>query len=338
VGTARVAALSALLASLLAGPGCFKPTFHDRAFFCADGGVCPGGLKCDKRHNPPLCVSEFDGGAGMGGKGGKGGAGGEAGHFDAGVDAQDAIDAPCVGPVSQGCVAPADAAVGMCDPVCNTGCGQCYQKCSVSPAGDLTCNTPYNPSIPPLGVLAGPCQTSQFSGDPSTQTDNCQPGTVCIQHNVCGPRCYQFCRKDTDCQPNASCGIDAGGGNMLCDVPTVTCDPVAGAADQVGSSGCPGTVQTCYLSSDTGHTTCDCYTSPGLMHGASCVHARDCYPGLTCTDPYGNMGKKCYKVCRLPSDGGTANPNESSCAVAKCTPIVLSKTGALTATYGVCPE
>jgi hypothetical protein len=226
----------------------------------------------------------------------------------------------------------------LCDPVCNTGCSQCYQKCSVAPTGDLTCNTPYMPTLPPLGVLAGPCQTSQSSGDPTTQTDNCQPGTACVQHNVCGPRCYQFCRADTDCQTNAQCTIDAGGGNKYCDVPTMPCNPVAGAADKVGSSGCPGTVQTCYLSSDTGHTTCDCYTSPGLGHGASCVHARDCYPGLTCTDPFGNMGKKCYKVCRLPSDAGAADPSEKGCDVATCIPIVLTNGSGLTATYGVCPE
>jgi hypothetical protein len=68
------------------------------------------------------------------------------------------------------------------------------------------------------------------------------------------------------------------------------------------------------------------------------VHARDCYPGLTCTDPFGNMGKKCYKVCRLPSDGGAADPSEKGCDVATCIPIVLTNGSGLTTTYGVCPE
>jgi hypothetical protein len=162
-------------------------------------------------------------------------------------------------------------------------------------------------------------------------------------HNACGNRCYQFCRKNSDCQTNASCTIDAGAGNSFCDVPTVACDPVQGAATNPATSGCPAgsTLQSCYLSSDTGNTVCDCYQA-GVGNHQPCVRARDCYGGLTCTDPFGHGMKACYKVCRLPSpDGGAdltrTDLNEQPCAASTCIPILLSN-GTTTTVYGVCPE
>jgi len=247
------------------------------------------------------------------------------------------VDAACLDPMTP--CTPGDA--GMCDPVCNTGCSKCYQKCSVDTAGDLTCNQ-LSTTGKPAGILqlCGPFQSS--SSDLTTQSDNCQPGSACIAHNICGARCYQFCRKDADCQTNASCSIDAGGGNSFCDVPTMPCNPVQGAASASATSGCPAgnTLQSCYLSSDTGKTVCDCY-QVGVGKGQPCVHARDCFGGLTCTDPFGHGTKLCYKVCRLPSpDGGAATPAnaaEQGCSASSCVPILLSN-GTTTTVYGVCPE
>jgi hypothetical protein len=340
---ARAAALSALLASLLA-TGCYKPNIKPGALKCATNGACPDDFKCNVFVTPAVCVpsSTVLSGGGAGGEGGQGGPGGAAGGSTAtggivGTGGMDAGTPPCLSQVTP-CAA---GGTGMCDPVCNTGCGKCYQKCSVDPIGELTCNPVFMPGSPLLGVLAGPCQTMQNTSDPSTHTDNCQPGTACIPHNACGPRCYQFCRTNTDCQTNASCTIDAGGGNSFCDVPTIQCDPVTGAADKLGASGCPTSIQSCYISSETGNTLCDCYQGAGVPKGQPCAHARDCYPGLTCTDPFGGMGKKCFKVCRLPlPDGGVdprANPNETGCDVGKCTPILLPN-NAVTTVFGVCPE
>jgi hypothetical protein len=336
---ARAAALSALLASLLATAGCFKPHPQSGAYFCSASFTCPGSLVCDTRHAQPLCVSSIDGG--LGGSGGEGGAGGEVGtggtSSTGGTTGMDAgPDAPCLNQVS-GCSAPGPDA-GMCDPVCNTGCGQCSQKCSVNPVGGLTCNQVYMPGTPLVGVLAGPCQTMQTTSDPSTYTDNCQEGSTCVDHNACRSRCYRICRANSDCAPGASCSIDAGGGHSFCEVPVTACNPISGVA----TSACPTATQSCYLSSDTGNTVCDCYnTNTGFPLHHACQHARDCFGGLTCTDPTGSGTKECYKVCRLPGDGGVDLTNvdagEMGCSSAKCTAILLANR-TTTTTYGVCPE
>jgi len=341
---ARAAALSALLASLLAAAGCYKPNIKPGALICATGSTpCPENFKCASSNN--RCYPNdfhFDAGTtgGTGGTGGMGGAatgaggnpvGGAAGGPDGGTPT-------CLAPVAN--CSSIDA--GLCDPVCNTGCAKCNEKCSVDPNGDLTCN-PLSPPGNPVGIL-GLCAPSQgVSSDPTTRSDNCQPGSACINHNVCGNRCYQICRKNSDCQPNASCSIDAGGGNSFCDVPTMKCDPVQGASTNPVTSGCPAgnQLQSCYLSSDTGTTVCDCYQA-GVSKGQPCVHARDCFPGLTCYDPFGRGNKLCYKVCRLPSpDGGAdltrTDAGEQPCSASACSPILLSNQTVSTV-YGVCPE
>ncbi len=337
---AQAAAFSALLASLLVTAGCYKPNIKPGALICGPGGACPDNFKCVMTATQALCFpNNYDAGA-TGGTGGSmpgtgGGTGGTSTGGVPGTGGTGPVDAACLGPVTP-CTR-GDA--GMCDPVCNVGCGQCYQKCSVDSVGGLTCNALSGTSVGIL-QLCQPSQTS--SADPSTQSDNCQPGSACIAHNACGARCYQFCRQNGDCQTNASCTIDAGGGNSFCDVPTVDCDPVQGAATNPATSRCPGgnTLQSCYLSSDTGKTVCDCYQA-GVGKGQPCARARDCFGGLTCTDPYGNRPKACYKVCRLPSpDGGAATPANSAeqgCSASVCTPILLSN-GTMTTVYGVCPE
>ena len=52
-------------------------------------------------------------------------------------------------------------------------------------------------------------------------------------------RCYQFCKADKDCS-SAPCSKDVGGGQKVCDVPTVACNPVGATPQQ----GCAATFST----------------------------------------------------------------------------------------------
>ena len=307
----------ALFGTVLLAAGCFRPKILPGSFFCGDGGACPDGYVCDFNQSPRVCVQTLsDGGAGKGGAGGKGGQGGQAGR-DAGVDHS------CLAPVGNA-NCPADAGAGLCDPVCNTGCGSCTDKCSVNTEGTLTCNPLGPPGAPTVGLLQY-CQ-QESPQDKSMQTDNCAPGQVCLSASLCPlPRCYQFCRTGTDCSNGASCSRDAGGGNKFCDVPMVVCNPLPGATTGCGSSNIG-----CYLSGTSLNTLCDCQfqrsdNKNGILRDP-CTHSRDCLPGYVCTNPTGTGGQ-CYPVCMLPQDGGTTT---STCAGA-CMPLSASNT-----VYGFC--
>jgi hypothetical protein len=297
VRSAQVLAVRALmLGVLLASAGCFRPKIPSGAYACGDGDACPDGLQCDHPRN--LCVSSIGGAPGTGGAGGMGGKGG-AGNVDGGpIDRP--VDRPCTGAIAS--CQPADAATGMCDPVCNRGCSACYQKCSVNTTGALTCNELYPPGQQPAGLLqfCGPYSPS----DPNGQSDNCGPGQICMNGSACGvPRCYQFCRGNSDCTGGASCSRD-GGSYQFCDVPPKACDPVAGGT---GSQDCGGL--NCYLSQTGQNTLCDCqFGRAGLTGvgrpGDPCDHSRDCISGAVCVFLSPSLGKQCKAVCRLPVDGG----------------------------------
>jgi hypothetical protein len=241
---------------------------------------------------------------------------------------------PCLDAIAN--CQPSDA--GMCDPVCNTGCtADCHTKCSVNSAGTLTCNVPTTTRVT---TLLSACDQSSFGAN---QTDDCQPGQVCIEENSCGARCYQFCRGDSDCTNGASCSIAAGGGYKMCDVPPVTCDPVNGGTAK-SSCGNTNSLIGCYLSSTSKATLCDCQNNraAGTGNGSpgdSCTHSRDCFAGLVCYDPTGHGTSQCWKVCRLPgADAGSAQTGEVGCTVASnCSPILLPN-GTTNPTYGFCNE
>jgi hypothetical protein len=291
---------AALLGIALASVGCFRPKILPGGFRCVvDGGACPDGFVCDP--GSLTCVSSLGGAGGKtgaGGAAGKGGQGGQAGQAaTGGMGGQDA--GPCLDAIAN--CQPSDA--GMCDPVCNTRCGECHQKCSVNTNGDLTCNAPY-PAGSAVGVFG---QCSQMSTGPD-QTDNCAPGEFCYAAGECGSRCVRICRTNSDCPNNASCSRDAGGGNKFCDAPPVACNPVKGAAINQQYSGCvgPPTTLNCYVSSaDFTATLCDCEFAGGRFSDP-CVTSRDCFAGLVCYDPTGGTAPsaKCYPICRLPGDGG----------------------------------
>lgn len=246
-----------------------------------------------------LCVTPpTDGGAGKGGSGGAGGKGG-AGGGDAGgggAGGQAIVCLPGVTLASCQDVVDAGVDVSPCDPVCNVGCSDCRDKCSVNTQGALTCLVPTSGPAP--GLL-GNCALD------SSGKDNCAPGQVCISAECPSPRCYQFCKTNMDCPNNASCSRDAGGGHTVCDVPPASpsCDPVAGEDTM-----CPLGAQGCYLSSNTMHTLCDCpfgsSQGGGLTRLQPCSHSRQCITGLVCYDPAGGGSPECLQVCRLPTDGG----------------------------------
>lgn len=336
--SAQVLAVRALLlGALLASAGCFRPKNLANGFSCGDGGACPDGLTCDRPNN--LCVSSVGGASGTGGSGGTNGTGGTGGKGGAGNVDGGGIDRPCTGAIAS--CQPSDA--GLCDPVCNTGCGHCYEKCSVNGNGALTCNEPFKTSLTAGGLLQL-CSQYAVATDPTTQSDNCGPGQVCVNANNCGARCYQFCRESSDCSNGASCSRDAGGGHMTCDVPPVDCDPVIGAAAKI-SSRCPGMTANslfgCYLSATTPTTLCDCQNSNGGgTEGSACSHSRDCFAGLICIAPSSSIPTQCHRVCRLPSDSGVGvSPDEGGCksGPAACTPIAYPD-GSTNRTYGFCND
>lgn len=317
-----LAARALLLGSLLASAGCFRPKILPYTYACPEAGPCPDGLVCNANH---ICAGAYD--AGVIGTGGNVGTGGTGGRPGSGGDA--GVDRPCTGAIAS--CQPSDA--GLCDPVCNTGCRDCFDKCSVNSAGDLTCNAPTAGAV---GVF-GQCAQMNSGSD---QTDNCAPGEFCFTNGECGSRCYQFCRVSTDCANGASCSRDAGGGNKFCDSPPADCNPVKSAAGNRTYNGCVGlpTALGCYLSSTSGRTICDCEFAGGRFLD-DCTHSRDCLPGLVCYDPTGGTAPsaKCYPVCRLPLDGGVdpTNPDagESGCngGITNCLP--FSSGGSV---YGYC--
>src|SRR5579871_6897250 len=305
----------ALFGTVLLAAGCFRPKLGSGNFSCLDSGTCPDNFYCDKGSG--LCFEN-----GSGGKSGSAGTGGQGGQGGSPTDGG-APDRPCLAPAaSTNC--PGDAGAGLCDPVCNTGCGSCSDKCSVNSLGNLTCN-PLGPAAAATVGLLQYCE-QESPQDKSMQTDNCAPGEVCLSASLCPmPRCYQFCRTSADCSGGASCSRDAGGGNKFCDVPPVACNPLPGM-----NTGCGATNVGCYLSGTSLNTLCDCQfqrsdMKNGVLHDP-CAHSRDCLPGYVCTNPTGT-GSQCYPVCMLPQDGGTST---STCA-GTCLPLSASN-----ALYGFC--
>jgi hypothetical protein len=154
-----------------------------------------------------------------------------------------------------------------------------------------------------------------------TQTDDCVPGSVCMPDG-CDDRCYKFCLDDSDCD-NAACDRDVGGGQKVCDVPFQACSPVG------MTSGCAGST-VCYLStSHPDRTVCDCQFG-ALIENADCVHSRDCFRGLACTDR-GSGRSTCLRVCLLASGGADCPGGAGSCH-----PYPGTTSGSTNDTFGYC--
>jgi len=215
--------------------------------------------------------------------------------------------AACVMPVA-GCTS--DTAQ-TCDPVCQTGCTACHEKCSANRGGMLTCNAPLNSR--PRG-LGEDCKVA-FVG--AAQTDDCMPGLVCLD-DACGSRCYHFCKTDADCFIS-TCTRLATGSIKVCDVQPVACNPIKNGMPD----GCPAGVQACYLSETmTDRTVCDCPFQAGGPN-ASCSLSRDCFPGLVCVHVTGTGNSICRPVCDLAAGandcpGGTCTAFNGSKKFGSC--------------------
>ena len=208
-------------------------------------------------------------------------------------------------PVS-GCT-PVDG--GPCNPVCQTGnCDWCTQKCAYV----------YEPSIGreavacvPKGKGVFPQSCERLSAGSSVQSDDCAPGSICLEPTIgaTATYCFTLCRTFLNC-PNVECGIRplsaVGGEVAVCDPSYDQCGPDGTCCDPLRNTGCDPD-RTCLLvSPDSGtgrsRTVCEFAVGDG-RDGASCVTARDCMFANTCVD------NRCWRVC---SDDVPC-PNEGRC-------------------------
>ena len=251
-------------------------------------------------------------------------AGGDGGRpAEAGVAADSGL-APDCSALFPSCTPP--STTDTCDPVCQTGCNACNQKCSY-PYDDLTSKPMCTPKPTAPSDFFGPCATNTLARD-----DVCVPGAICLDPtNEGAPKglCFRLCRSEAECEAVACSERkgSTGSGPLVCDpsydscaLAGKCCDPLASGtgAAAPGSKVClPPGGQFCYLvSPDAGHsrTVCD-YTVGGLGIGQPCGASRDCFQKLTC------VGGGCRQVCN------TSTP----CVSGTC-----SKQSA-TEEYGYCP-
>jgi hypothetical protein len=274
--------LSPLLVMLLGAIelACYKPNILDGGLKCADAGAkaCPEGFTCKSG----LCYRP-DGGP-------------ESRPPDAAVDMVDARDGSD-GPDGPPCFEALPNCIsepGTCDPVCQSGCGGCRDKCSINTVGALTCN--------PATAMTAPRalgQTCSVDSEGMTkQNDNCERGLICIAEQSCVARCFKFCRNDSECT-DSTCTrevIAGQGGQKVCDVPfNDSCVP------SVGNTGCGAGTMACWLSSTSPtHTFCDCPFGATPSNGL-CTRTRDCVKGLACVDRGTGDNATCLQVCRLGS-------------------------------------
>jgi hypothetical protein len=156
--------------------------------------------------------------------------------------------------------------------------------------------------------LAGTLEACAVSnrGTPD-QSDNCEPGNVCIEGESCFPRCFRLCDSDQGCV-DAFCDRVAPSGAKVCGVANVdTCSPLMVPRN----SGC-GVGMACYLSAThPDHTFCDCPLGNGTT-GADCSRSRDCNPGLACAYILSLGRATCQQTCEL-AGGGSECVNGGNC-------------------------
>jgi hypothetical protein len=278
----------AVLAILMAAPaiaGCYKPSIEDGKLGCGPALACPDGFACvSSRCWQGGIARPLDGGAG---------------DTDQPADMSD-TDVSCVVSVPE-CVA---SSTGICDPVCQTGCG-CQEKCSISSVGQAAC-------VPVRGQqpVEKPCRIDGY-GSPD-QTDTCTPGDVCLYPGGPGTTsgyCFALCSSDLAC-PNSRCVSRPVAPPIntptpitpmatVCDTPFVACDPFTNA-------GCTNPDRpNCYLAppdpaTGASRTLCEYFAGPGKIPD-TCDWSRDCIPRFVCprnddgaTWPRANF---CLPVC-----------------------------------------
>jgi hypothetical protein len=282
----RALAACALAALVLSAAGCFNPSFTNGGFKCSTiyEKECPSGFKCVNG----LCwkggIALTDAGSMMSEVKPEAPVDMASDKGDTGVSPPDKVEMCTIKPVS-GCT----SGPGKCDPLCQTGCDNCHQKCSVNTNGALTCNVPSG-----TGKAAEGAGCEQVSVGTEQQTDDCAPGLVCVDR-ACKTECAKLCKVDADC-PGSMCSRDYATGFKVCDVKNVDCNPVKAVP---GGTKCPGLAQGCYLSTTvTDRTVCDCpFNAKG--EGQICQFSRDCLPGMACVDATGTTDFRCYIACSL---------------------------------------
>src|SRR6267142_1478334 len=141
------------ISATLGAAGCYNPTFTNpfkcNAMYKAGSGDCPDGFHCSAGlcirgaetpvepsvEPPPDARVEV--------------------HPDAAADTKPDVVPEAQPDVPQVCNMPvtgcAPVSGGKCDPVCQTGCAGCHEKCSANTSGALTCNVPLNSRPRALG-------------------------------------------------------------------------------------------------------------------------------------------------------------------------------------------
>jgi hypothetical protein len=304
----RRSLLTAIAFALVGASACYRPSLTNGGSACSTmwDPVCPSGYDCVSGRCW-LKGTKLDGAVVVPPPDAKV----EVLPPDAMVDVKPDVPLVCIVPPTT-CT---PAAGPTCDLICQTGCPRCDQKCSINTnTGTPTCNAP-SPELP-RNLEEGCTPVSQGS---ASQTDNCLPGLVCLPSVLCGSRCVKFCRDDGDCG-GSGCSRTFPGGVKYCDVPIVTCNPVT----PLGTTGCPGAAQGCYLSTTVpDETRCDC--TGAVKENGDCSASRNCFPGLVCADPSGQSVFICQRACKL-----TGTKSGCSNNIETCTPIKGSKT------YGFC--
>jgi hypothetical protein len=259
MGRRRIAAV--LVTGALIAFGCYSPNIRSGGFACGDGGACPDNFQCNPVNH--LCYP---------------------GPHDAAVE-----KLICKSDATVPQVCPAEQVSGqMCNPGCQTGCGDCGW-CAVV-AGATTCLTGH-----------GGTKTVGDVCDPANQTD-CAPGLYCQPQ--CGTgRCGRFCDSSdaTVCGTGSTCSVAArkSDGSRLA---FATLCSLVDACDPVSQMGCPSTAFACYPGSPN---ECDCTGTVATGQGCPNGLANQCIAGDSCfgiRNSAGDTTNTCLPTCKATAD------------------------------------
>lgn len=284
--------VAAIGAAALTGGGCYKPSVVNGKLLCGLAGACPDDYSCVEGH----C---WRGGVVVDGGTPDDGPGFELGN--------------CVQPLCT----PTIPVTGACDPVCQTGCLGCDEKCTIDTTGVAACVKVGGAKK----ALEG-CDIETVPGS-NVPRDNCAPGSVCLNPDYISTSsawCFTLCASDNDCpgsrcvpRPVAAATATSAPVAQVCDVPFTECDPIK-------NTGCTDPDRKyCYLiPPDPGgasRTVCE-FTTGNSGAGKTCAWSRDCFPKLVCPPTVG----RCVAPC--------TNDGSVTCTVGTCQPYG--------ATYGYC--